>query len=88
MRYWFSCFFKFTAFLVPSVEPVFVGIHNFLNPPPWIHMIDYICTSQGGKIVVNDNKGEVVFVYHLTSLILGKDAILGKNTYLKRVINI
>ena len=40
-------------------------------------MIDYICTSQGGKIVVNDNKGEVVFVYHLTSLILGKDVILG-----------
>ena len=25
-----------------------------------------------------NNKGEVVFVYHLTSLILGKDAILGK----------
>ena len=69
------------------MEPFFVGIHDFLNPPPWIHMIDYICTSQGGKIVVNDNKGEVVFVYHLTSLILGKDAILGKNTYLKRVIN-
>ena len=33
--------FKFTAFLVPSVEPVFVGIHDFLNPPPWIDMIDY-----------------------------------------------
>ena len=41
VRYWFSRFFKFTAFLVPSVEPVFVGIHDFLNPPPWIHMIDY-----------------------------------------------
>ena len=42
-------------------------------------MIDYICTSQGGKIVVNDSKGEVVFVYHLTSLILGKDSILGNS---------
>ena len=61
MRYWFSRFFKFTAFLVPSVEPVFVGIHDFLNPPPWIHMIDYICTSQGGKIVVNDRSCNVVF---------------------------
>ena len=36
------------------MEPVFVGIHDFLNPPPWIHMIDYICTLKGGKIVVND----------------------------------
>merc|ERR1711895_350324 len=33
--------FKFTAFLVPSMEPAFVGIHNFLNPPPWILMLDY-----------------------------------------------
>ena len=41
VRYWFSHFFKLTAFLVPSVEPVFVGIHDFLNLPPWIHMIDY-----------------------------------------------
>ena len=42
-------------------------------------MIDFICTLQGGKIVVNDNKDEVVFVYHLTSLILGKDSILGNS---------
>ena len=27
--YWFSRFFEFTAFLVPSVEPVLVGIHDF-----------------------------------------------------------
>ena len=39
--------FKFTAFLVPSVEPVFVGIHDFLNPPPWIHMVDYRYVSPG-----------------------------------------
>ena len=47
VRYWFSRFFKFTAFLVPSVEPVFVGIHDFLNPPPWIHMVDYRYVSPG-----------------------------------------
>ena len=47
MRYWFSCFLKFTAFLVPSVEPAFVGIHDFLNPPPWIHMVDYRYVSPG-----------------------------------------
>ena len=46
IRYWFSRFFKFTAFLVPSVEPAFLGIHDFLNPPPWIHMVDYRCRKE------------------------------------------
>ena len=40
-------FFKFTAFLVLSVEPVFVGIHDFLNLPPWIHMVAYRYVSPG-----------------------------------------
>ena len=35
------------AFLFPSVEPVLVGIHNFLNTPPWIHMVDYRYASPG-----------------------------------------
>ena len=60
VRFWFSCSLN-SLFLDQSVEPVFVGIHDFLNPPPWIHMIDYICTSQGGKIVVNDRSCNVVF---------------------------
>ena len=36
MRYWFSHFFKFTYLTRGTVEPAFVGIHDFLNPHPWI----------------------------------------------------